>query len=218
MWTNYMKRTYKGLSKDYLVAWLLGRLTRYIPGGFSTISTRVDQVLPQDKDHKKLLKGLIEEQFIGPFLTIITIGFLYLYGLEDLKIMEVFFIFFIVYVVFRYLFLNFVTKETSILTNPFYMFFNIFTMFLFLFIISSYFYESNSLLNTIRYQLSTSVSLLFVGVPAGLGIREFIFINFETEVLSKNLIVLYALSVRYHMIFLDFLCGISGLFLRAFKK
>jgi len=218
MWINYMKRNYDGASINYLSAWLLGRLTRYIPGGVSTFSTRMDQFLPKEKDHKKLFRGLIEEQFIGPILIIFTIGFLYLYGLEEIKSIEIFSIFFIVFILFRYLFLKVNGNRVTILTSPTYMFFNILTMFFFIFTLSLNFFELDPLINTIIYQFSTSISLLFVGVPAGLGIREFIYLNIETKEIQGNLVAMFALSIRYHMLFLDFMSGIFGLILRFFKK
>jgi uncharacterized membrane protein YbhN (UPF0104 family) len=67
------------------------------------------------------------------------------------------------------------------------------------------------------YFLSSSLGLFFIGVPAGIGIREAIFLmvtnNFSTDVLLLD----YAIKVRLVFIIVDLLFGLIG-FLKIYNS
>ena len=68
----------------------------------------------------------------------------------------------------------------------------------------------------IVYSVTVSLSLVFVGSPAGLGIREVIFYFFTSNLLSNDELILFLLAARAVMIFSDFIFFAVSKFLIKF--
>ena len=174
------------------------------------ITIRLNQDGNQDKS-KRILFGLFEEQFLVPILSlpVLLIGMLFLdkdyiyFGLVLLQ-------FGVVYLFKFIYFFNKKIKEISILNFSNYLTVTILsTNFLTFFIFFNLGYE-NFLNQGIYYLIASYVGLLFVGIPAGIGIREaiFIFLLGTEDLISEEILSLIYIRMLYLIV--DSIYGLTG--------
>lgn len=210
-WVNFSTDSINTKKKNIFFDWSYSNIGKYIPGGIGLISIRLNQDA-EKSNSKKILFGLFEEQFLIPALSL-PVLFISSYFLEN----EYFYILIIsVQIIFVYLFKSgyFVIKKIkniSILNFSNYLITAILlTNFLIFFVFYNLGYE-NYLSLGIYYLIASYTGLLFVGIPAGFGIREGIFLfllgtNFE---ISQDLSALIYFRILYLIV--DVFYGILGL-------
>ena len=71
--------------------------------------------------------------------------------------------------------------------------------------------------SSIFYFLSSSIGLFFVGVPAGLGIREFIFLFVTNNTLTNIELIDFIITTRLLFVGFDFLFGFGGMLMNGKK-
>ena len=89
LWSKFLISNYGGNFVDYFFNWSYSKIGKYIPSGFITISVRMNQTFPKNKNSKKLIFGLLEEQFLIPLIGIPSL-ILCLFFENDLQIYLVF--------------------------------------------------------------------------------------------------------------------------------
>ena len=61
------------------------------------------------------------------------------------------------------------------------------------------------------YLLATYIGLFFIGVPAGIGIREAIFLSVGNLVIDDLYLFSFLIKIRILLIFMDAFFGLMGL-------
>ena len=211
VWSDYMVANYKGSKFDYFNNWSFSKLGRYIPMGIMVLSVRLNQDLPKNKNSNKILFGLIEEQFLGPILCLPALCISLLFG-DGVSLLYWYLVCqLIVFIIFRKIYFKINHGLVSLLNFPaFYVSSLVLNVVFFTFIAVNL--ELNDPFRLgLLYSISTSIALLFPGVPAGLGIREAIFFIWSNEAGANVETIELMFQVRIVTIFVDLLFGLWGI-------
>ena len=216
-WVKFSTKNIQVNRKNIFFDWAYSNIGKYFPGGVGLITIRLNQDGNEDKS-KRILFGLFEEQFLVPILSlpVLLISTLFLdksYVYFVLILLQ----FGIVYLFKFIYFTNQKIKDISILNFSNYLIATILsTNFLTFFIFFNLGYE-NFLNQGIYYLIASYVGLLFVGIPAGLGIREaiFIFLLGTENLISEEILSLIYIRMLYLIV--DSIYGLSG-FIYKIKK
>jgi len=210
-WVKFSSQDNKKLYKDIFFVWAYSNLGKYVPGGIGVVSIRLNQGNSK-KNSKKVLFGLLEEQFLVPFLSLpVLLACIFFikesYLLYFLVVFQILFVFIIKNIYFR----NESLKNNSLLNYSNYLLISILlSNFLTILIFYNLGFD-NYLYQGLYYLIASYSALLFVGVPSGIGIREGIFlllsdINFNFSDQIEALIY-----IRLLYLITDILFGITGL-------
>lgn len=211
IWTNYMNSVYGKNSWSYFSNWSFSRIGKYLPSGLGIFSIRLNQNLPKEKDAKKIISGLLEEQFLLP---LISIPPLIICIFVDFYINKFFLFFASLLVCFfsiRYLYKKIKISKNSITDQMFSVLISQFLHLILFYVVGENIGYSNSLLIAFYYFLSSSLGLFFVGVPAGIGIREFIFFTATNSFMNDIVIFEFIIKVRFLFLCMDLLFGLFGM-------
>lgn len=216
-WVKFSTKNIQVDRKNIFFDWAYSNIGKYFPGGVGLITIRLNQDGNEDKS-KRILFGLFEEQFLVPILSlpVLLISTLFLdksyvyFGLILLQFGMVY--------LFKFIyFTNQKIKDISILNFSNYLIVTILsTNFLTFYIFFNLGYE-NFLNQGIYYLIASYVGLLFVGIPAGIGIREaiFIFLLGTENLISEEILSLIYIRMLYLIV--DSIYGLSG-FVYKIKK
>lgn len=223
IWKKFLNQNKIESNTSYFKNWALANVNKYIPGGIGLTITRFSVSKNLNKDTKKIFYGLLEEQLRG---AVLVIPFLIVSSVLEDKELKIYF-----YIASYILTLIFVSKISEaysrrlgfisvfknnqmllLLSNFIQIAFNYLIL---ISILDITFYDILYL--AIIYSVTVSISLVFVGSPAGLGIREAIFYFYSSNLLSNDELILFLLSARVVMIFSDFFFLAVSKFLIKFK-
>lgn len=210
-WVKFSSQDNKETYKDIFFDWAYSNLGKYVPGGIGVVSIRLNQGNSK-KNSKKILFGLLEEQFLVPFLSLpVLLACIFFinesYLIYFLVVFQILFIFIIKNIYFR----NESLRNNSLLNYSNYLLISILlSNFLTILIFYNLGFD-NYLYQGLYYLVASYSALLFVGVPSGIGIREGIFlllsdINFNFSDQIEALIY-----IRLLYLITDILFGITGL-------
>lgn len=217
MWIKYMNFNYGSNTIYYLANWSYSKIGKYFPVGILTFSIRLNQEFKKNSSSKKIFTGLLEEQFLGPITLIPALVFYFLsFPFQKSIYLFYFYILISVYIVKKTYYKIF-KPNNSLLDFSFLLSLTHFSMFLFILQISLRSNFELPILISILYFLATSLSNIFVGVPAGIGIREFIFLFITNNYLSNLDLVNFIFEIRLALITVDFLIAIFGFIFFNFK-
>lgn len=217
-WARFLQANYSGKISNYFFNWSYSKLGKYLPGGLMLISVRLNQQLPKNKNSKNLILGILEEQFLIPLIgipaLIISLFFntnllIYMFFIGALLI-----IFYFVKTYYRHTKIDFISMSNQ---NLLFIFNQIFPLIMFHYIAFEL-DNKNSLKIASLYLLSTYIGLFFIGVPAGIGIREAIFIGIGKIFIENIFLVNLLLKIRILMLIVDFVFGLIGLIKINFLK
>ena len=214
IWSKFSNQNISNVNFKVFADWAYSNIGKYIPGGIGLALIRLNQDGDENKS-KKIIFGLLEEQFLYPLLSIpvlILCKFL-------IKIENFIFVYIFVQIVFFYLFkyfylLNKTIKYNSMINFPKPILFSLLSSNLIIFFI---FYNQgidDYLLKAIFYLIASNVGLFFVGVPAGIGIRELIFINLigtSTPFAELAIVLIY---IRLLFLTVDIIFGLVGFIIK----
>ncbi len=91
-----------------------------------------------------------------------------------------------------------------------FLFNQIYPLFMYYIIALNLNYE-NPLQISIMYLLATYIGLFFIGVPAGIGIREAVFLSLGNLAFDDIYLFNFLIKIRILLIFMDVLFGLFGL-------
>tara|TARA_B100001939_G_scaffold339867_1_gene347212 strand:+ start:247 stop:1143 length:897 start_codon:yes stop_codon:yes gene_type:complete len=202
IWKNFLINNNVEINSSYLDNWSQANINKYIPGGIGLSITRFSIAKNLSIDSKKLFFGMIEDQLKG---ILIVFPFIIASFILVSELQKNYFYFFSIaltlYIISK------LSNQYSKRLN----FNSLFSKnFIFIFLsnimqVGVNFLVLSTLLDTtyvqliyisILYCVSASLSLIFIGSPAGLGIREFIFYIYSTNLLTNEIMLSYLFLIR----------------------
>jgi uncharacterized membrane protein YbhN (UPF0104 family) len=212
-----MKDNYQGKLTDYFYNWSFSKIGKFIPTGIVTLTVRLNQKVNKNKNSKEIFYGVLEEQFLFPLVSIPAIGLYLSNNFENqyIYLLPIYFVTF--FYIVKFLYSKIRGNKNTLMSYPYLFISYLFSQFLVLYFIAENIGYEDSITIACYYFLSSSLGLFFIGVPAGIGIREAIFLmvtnNFSTDVLLLD----YAIKVRLVFIIVDLLFGLIG-FLKIYNS
>ncbi len=216
-WVKFSAVKVDSQKKNIFFDWSYSNIGKYFPGGIGLISIRLNQD-GEEVGSKKILFGLIEEQLLVPILSL-PVLFISTFFIDS----QYFFILITLFqIIFIYIFKSAYFRNKKINNSSLLNFSNYLTItilltnFLTFFVFYNLGYE-DYLNFGIYYLIASYAGLLFVGIPAGLGIREgiFLFLLGTNIVISDDLNALLYFRILYLIV--DIFYGILG-FIYKTKK
>lgn len=209
IWRNFLINNNVEINSSYLDNWSQANINKYIPGGIGLSITRFSIAKNLSMDSKKLFFGMIEDQLKGILIVFpfIIASFIFVSELQK----NYFYIFSIVLTLYL---LSKISNQYSKKFN----FISLFSKnFIFIFLsnitqVGVNFLVLSTLLETtnvqliyisILYSVSASLSLIFIGSPAGLGIRELIFYIYSSNLLTNEIMLSYLFLIRIIFVVTD---------------
>ena len=210
-WVKFSSQDNKQTYKDIFFDWAYSNLGKYVPGGIGVVSIRLNQGNSK-KNSKKILFGLLEEQFLVPFLSLpVLLACIFFikesYLIYFLVVFQILFIFIIKNIYFR----NESLRNNSLLNYSNYLLISILlSNFLTILIFYNLGFD-NYLYQGLYYLIASYSALLFVGVPSGIGIREGIFLLLSDINLNFSDQIEALIYIRLLYLITDILFGVTGL-------
>ena len=193
-------------------SWFQSMLGKYIPFKIGIPIMRLGKIKEQLKSYetKKLMKNIFIEQIFIIFLSLLIGSFFFIQNYIVKNIMIITLLFF---VLINLLF----NKKNRILFYSNIIFAQIIILFS-LFIFTYFKYDVFYLDLALGYIFSASLSLFFIGSPAGLGIREYIGYNIISNQFPTPLTLEFILSARVLFLVSDLLSYLIYIGYKKFKK
>ena len=202
IWRNFLINNNIETNTSYLDNWGQANLNKYIPGGIGLSITKISIAKNLSIDSKKILFGMIEDQLRGAVLVFPFFIISFILKSELQKIYLYFFsITLALYLISK------ISNQYSKRLN-FKSLFSRNLIFIFLsnlmqvvinYLVLSTLLDSSNvelIYISILYCVSASLSLIFIGSPAGIGIRELIFYIYSSSLLSNEIMLSYLLLIR----------------------
>jgi hypothetical protein len=215
LWSKYMKDNYQGKLSDYFYNWSFSKIGKFIPTGLVTLTVRLNQKVSKNKTSKEIFYGVLEEQFLFPLVSIPAIGLYLSHKFENQYIYLLPIYFGTFFYVIKFLYSKIRGDKNTLMSYPYLFISYLLFQFLLLYFIAENMGYEDSFTLACYYFLSSSLGLFFIGVPAGIGIREAIFLMVTNNFLADVLLLDYAIKVRLVFIIADLFFGLIG-FLRIY--
>lgn len=219
IWVNYVNNSEYDNFKERFFDWSYSNLGKYIPGSLGLLTMRLEQKNNKNTGSKEVLIGLLEEQFIAPIIMLPVLVTSLFYINSNLYFLILFMLTLIYFFLFKKLYFSklFKKKKTILSSQKLYLLSLLMNMG-FVFIIFSNFDSTNFKYLSIYYLISANLGLFFVGVPAGVGIREtvFLFLIKNSSVVLPNFNAIIYLRALYLTADIGF--GFIGLFFKFKNK
>lgn len=202
IWRNFLINNNIETNTSYLDNWGQANLNKYIPGGIGLSITKISIAKNLSIDSKKILFGMIEDQLRGAVLVFPFFIISFILKSELQKIYLYFFsITLALYLISKIS--NQYSKKLNFKSlfsrNLIFIFLsNIIQVVINYLVLSTLLDSSNVELIyiSILYCVSASLSLIFIGSPAGIGIRELIFYIYSSSLLTNEIMLSYLLLIR----------------------
>lgn len=211
LWISFMRNNYSGSTKEYFYNWAYSKIGKYIPGGLMVFSVRFNQKIEKNKDPKNIFYGVLEEQFLTPTVAIISISFTFIFY----NFFENQFIFFgstmLAFYVFKKFYDKYSRNYTSLINSNLLFLTHLNLNFLFFFFVSDNLGIENSFQFALLYYLAASLAIVFVGIPAGIGVREIIFYFISGSLLMDSYVFSMMIRVRIILLIFDLIFGLIGI-------
>lgn len=202
IWRNFLINNNIETNTSYLDNWGQANLNKYIPGGIGLSITKISIAKNLSIDSKKILFGMIEDQLRG---AVLVFPFFIISFILKNEIQKIYFYFFSItlalYLISKIS--NQYSKKLNFKSlfsrNLIFIFLsNIIQVVINYLVLSTLLDSSNVELIyiSILYCVSASLSLIFIGSPAGIGIRELIFYIYSSSLLTNEIMLSYLLLIR----------------------
>lgn len=217
LWSKYMKLIYKGSFKDYFYNWSISKLGKFVPSGIMVFTIRLNQKIKNNRSSKEIFIGTLEEQFLFPLISIPAIIICLRLEFVISKLISLTFFLIFSFIIVKFVYSKFRKNKNSILNFPFLFLSNLYLQFYVIYLVANRFGYDQPIEVSLYYFLASSIGLFFVGVPSGLGIREFIFlISVGTKFSIENLFG-FILTIRILFFIADISYGIFGIISKILK-
>ena len=202
IWRNFLLNNNVDPNTSFIENWSQANVNKYIPGGIGLSITRFSISKNLSKDSKKIFFGMVEDQIRGAILVLpFMMASFFFEGFVEKNFLYLFTFIISLFLIFKVsnvysTKLNF--KSLFIGNLSFIAFSCVFQIAINFVILSTLFNSTYSQLIyiSILYFVSASLGLLFIGSPAGLGIREFIFYIYASNLLTSEIMLSYLFLVR----------------------
>ena len=202
IWRNFLINNNVETNTSYLDNWGQANLNKYIPGGIGLSITKISIAKNLSIDSKKILFGMIEDQLRG---AVLVFPFFIISLILESELQKIYFYFFSI-TLGLYLMSKISNQYSKRLNfkslfsrNLIFIFLsNIIQVVINYLVLSTLLDSSNVELIyiSILYCVSASLSLIFIGSPAGIGIRELIFYIYSSNLLTNEIMLTYLLLIR----------------------
>ena len=202
IWRNFLINNNIETNTSYLDNWGQANLNKYIPGGIGLSITKISIAKNLSIDSKKILFGMIEDQLRG---AVLVFPFFIISFILKSELQKIFLYFFSITLAL-YLISKISNQYSKRLNfkslfsrNLIFIFLsNIIQVVINYLVLSTLLDSSNVELIyiSILYCVSASLSLVFIGSPAGIGIRELIFYIYSSSLLTNEIMLSYLLLIR----------------------
>ena len=202
IWRNFLINNNIETNTSYLDNWGQANLNKYIPGGIGLSITKISIAKNLSIDSKKILFGMIEDQLRG---AVLVFPFFIISFILKSELQKIFLYFFSITLAL-YLISKISNQYSKRLNfkslfsrNLIFIFLsNIIQVVINYLVLSTLLDSSNVELIyiSILYCVSASLSLIFIGSPAGIGIRELIFYIYSSSLLTNEIMLSYLLLIR----------------------
>ena len=202
IWRNFLINNNIETNTSYLDNWGQANLNKYIPGGIGLSITKISIAKNLSIDSKKILFGMIEDQLRG---AVLVFPFFIISFILKNELQKIYFYFFSITLAL-YLISKISNQYSKRLNfkslfsrNLIFIFLsNIIQVVINYLVLSTLLDSSNVELIyiSILYCVSASLSLIFIGSPAGIGIRELIFYIYSSSLLTNEIMLSYLLLIR----------------------
>ena len=220
IWRNFLINNNIETNTSYLDNWGQANLNKYIPGGIGLSITKISIAKNLSIDSKKILFGMIEDQLRG---TVLVFPFFIISFILKSELQKIFLYFFSITLAL-YLISKISNQYSKRLNfkslfsrNLIFIFLsNIIQVVINYLVLSTLLDSSNVELIyiSILYCVSASLSLIFIGSPAGIGIRELIFYIYSSSLLTNEIMLSYLLLIRIISVVTDISFYSSKLFIK----
>lgn len=217
LWILFMNENYKITLREFVGNWSLSKVGKYFPSGILIFSSRLNQKLKTGQNSQKIFYGLLEEHFIFSFIGLLTTLILLILPLGDYAYVSFPVLVFLAIKLISSILSKFNLKYVSFLKFKYAVFLNVNLNLLFVYTVATNFYSENAEYITLLYFLSLCIGLFFVGVPAGIGIREAIFIFLLGTTKLNGFEIEFLVSMRVSLLLLDILFFMFGLIYSKFS-
>ena len=218
LWTFFMKQNYQLSIEDFINNWSLSKLGKYIPAGIMILTSRLNQKVKRNQNTKKIFYGLLEEQFLFSLIGLVTSVLVISYFSSTYQPV----VFLIISTLLVILIKKIIDKSSFdyifLINNKIIVILNLNLNLLFIYLIALDISPDISFEIAIFYFLSSCLSLFFVGVPAGIGIREFIFLFFMTPDNLNFAEYDFLFTIRLAIILLDLSWYLMSLIFIKYNK
>ena len=202
IWRNFLINNNIETNTSYLDNWGQANLNKYIPGGIGLSITKISIAKNLSIDSKKILFGMIEDQLRGAVLVFPFFIISFILKSELQKIYLYFFsIALALYLISKIS--NQYSKKLNFKSlfsrNLIFIFLSNVMQVLINYLVLSTLLDSSNIeliYISILYCVSASLSLIFIGSPAGIGIRELIFYIYSSSLLTNEIMLSYLLLIR----------------------
>ena len=214
IWSRYMQSNYQGDFYTYFFNWSYSQLGKYLFSGLLSLTIRLNQKI-NSKNPKKILYGLLEEQFLISLISIPALTIFVLFETDQFRVAILLIFFLTSFLVVKKIYYKLKPQLVSMLNQPVLIYFYAVLQVLIFYMIANFLKYEDPLAISIFYFLSSSIGLFFVGVPAGLGIREFIFLFVTNNTLSNIELIDFIITTRLLFVGFDFLFGFGGMLMNG---
>ena len=202
IWRNFLINNNIETNTSYLDNWGQANLNKYIPGGIGLSITKISIAKNLSIDSKKILFGMIEDQLRGAVLVFPFFIISFILKSELQKIYLYFFsITLALYLISKIS--NQYSKKLNFKSlfgrNLIFIFLSNIIQVVINYLVLSTLLDSTNvelIYISILYCVSASLSLIFIGSPAGIGIRELIFYIYSSSLLTNEIMLSYLLLIR----------------------
>ena len=202
IWRNFLINNNVETNTSYLDNWGQANLNKYIPGGIGLSITKISIAKNLSIDSKKILFGMIEDQLRA---AVLVFPFLIISFILKSELQKIYFYFFSItlalYLMSKisYQYSKRLNFKSLFSRNLLFIFLSNIIQVVVNFLILLTILDSSNvelIYISILYCVSASLSLIFIGSPAGIGIRELIFYIYSSSLLSNEIMLSYLLLIR----------------------
>jgi len=202
IWRNFLINNNVETNTSYLDNWGQANLNKYIPGGIGLSITKISIAKNLSIDSKKILFGMIEDQLRA---AVLVFPFLIISFILKSELQKIYFYFFSItlalYLMSKisYQYSKRLNFKSLFSRNLIFIFFSIVIQVVINYLVLSTLLDSSNvelIYISILYCVSASLSLIFIGSPAGIGIRELIFYIYSSSLLTNEIMLSYLLLIR----------------------
>ena len=202
IWRNFLINNNVETNTSYLDNWGQANLNKYIPGGIGLSITKISIAKNLSIDSKKILFGMIEDQLRA---AVLVFPFLIISFILKSELQKIYFYFFSItlalYLMSKisYQYSKRLNFKSLFSRNLLFIFLSNIIQVVVNFLILLTILDSSNvelIYISILYCVSSSLSLIFIGSPAGIGIRELIFYIYSSNLLTNEIMLSYLLLIR----------------------
>ena len=216
-WANYLNKNINLEKKESFNFWAYSNLGKYVPGFVGIPLLRITQ---KEVKSKIMFFGLVEEQLI-PVIILVPTSLILLNSNFSTNYFILFSFFIVILIkLMKSMFekFNILNGKNSYVTSISILFFGFLSQYISIFLICNEIVSQNAHKLALLYTLSSSIALIVIGSPSGIGVRELILLQISKPIFNNEILLLVMFVARIVYLLSDSLTGIYGLIKVSIKK